>query len=71
MIPHPRARHVLCRVTPRRDGVRIIQCQCRVCGDQLVWPCQRGPEMAQWRVEQYVNMHLHGTSRPVYFPMPR
>jgi hypothetical protein len=71
MTPIDRARHILCRVEQRAGGAFVIHCRCTVCNDKFEWVCRGGKQMVQWRINMYVNMHLHGHGRPVYYPMPR
>ncbi|MHC4617162.1 MAG: hypothetical protein ACYTEQ_05345 [Planctomycetota bacterium] len=71
MVPHCRARHVVCMMRKSRGRNIEIVAQCQLCGDRLQWLCHAGPQMANWRLEQYVNMHLHGRGRPILLAMPR
>jgi hypothetical protein len=70
MQQHPRAPHVYYEVLPGR-AKRIVHCQCVVCRDHMHWPCRGSDQMLTWRIENYVNMHLHGAGPPVQFRMPR
>lgn len=70
MQAHPRAPHVYFEIYPRRDH-RVIHCQCTVCRDHFYWPCRGSEAMLAWRVENYVNLHLHGAGQSVYFQMPK
>lgn len=62
---------MLSQISMFPDGRKQIVCSCQACGDQMQWMCYRDMRMARWRVEQYVNMHLHGVGRPVRMAMPR
>jgi hypothetical protein len=48
----------------------MIHLACQVCGDQTDWRCHSGKATQAWRVELYVNQHLHGLGRPVVLRRP-
>lgn len=57
MTPHPAVPHVLYRIKPERERLKLSM-QCQVCGETLEWVCSH-PQRAQWRVDTWAGWHRH------------
>jgi len=72
MFQHARVPHIFFELPQSAFGPIKIHAQCQICGENFDWVCQRGPRLAEWRVDQFANWHTHGVVRKVAFvPMPR